>query len=218
MYMPQKAKYYPTIDNTTRNPYGISDEVVELARKKPIAQRLVSCYFRTPVYGWDAEGDRLPIFSVLRASSPQVYAMRSEPSHIERKRLEDQLPIFTPYCVLTYSFQLRAYYPICYTCLMDFNILQSDNKDIDLEQLRRELPNLPQIAYCGLATNGIDLFCIIPISTPQRYSDHARALIHQFRKSKVVIRVDDYIAHTRTLSSDPNGYFNENAVEFRKFY
>lgn len=218
MYTPQKAKYYPTIDNTIRNPYGISDEVVELARKKPIAQRKVSIYVRTPVDGSDAEGDRLPLFSILRANSPQVYALRNEPSYIEKKFLEDQLPVFTPYCVLTYNHQLRAYYPICYTCLMDFSILQSDNKDIDLQQLRKELPNLPQIAYCGLATNGIDLFCIIPISTPQRYSDHARALIHLFKQSNVVIRVDDYIAHTRTLSSDPNGYFNENALEFNQLW
>lgn len=215
---PPRWRFYPTIDNTTRNPYGIADEAIELMRRKPIAERPVSCYVRTPVDGADYNGDILPISALLTANSPQVEAMRKEPSYIEQKSIYDKLPIFTPCCVLCYHRSSRTYYPINYTSLLDFDILQDDNPTVDFAGLKQELAGLPQIYYCGLATNGIDLFCVVPISTPQRYADHARALIRQFRKSGIIIRVADSITHTRTISSDPSGHFNENAVEFRQLW
>ena len=66
--------------------------------------------------------------------------------------------------------------------------------------------------------NGIDLFCVVPIIAPKRHVDHARALVTIFRKQGVIIRVDDYITHTRTLRLDPEGYFNPKAVEFTQLW
>lgn len=211
-------RFYPTEANTTENPLGVSDEAVEAMRAKPIGQRLVSCFVRILVDGADYNGDWLPLGALLNANSPQVEALRIEPSWIEKKRMEDELPIFTPCCVLQCIPETRTYYPINYTCLLDFDILQDDNPTISLDELKPELATLPQMAYCGLATNGIDLFCIIPISTPQRYAAHARALIHQFKRQGIIIRVADSITHTRTLSSDPSGHFNENAAEFTQLW
>ena len=159
-----------------------------------------------------------PIYDVLMEVPEylvaEIMAIRNEPSFIAKKRMEDELPIFTPCCTLCYHRSNRTYYPVVYTYIMDFDILQDDNPNFDFVELKRELSALPQVYYCGLATNGIDLFCIVPISTPQRYADHALALIRQFRKSGIIIRVADTITHTRTLSSDPSGHFNEDAVEF----
>lgn len=211
-------RFYPTEANTTNNPLGVSDEAVEAMRIKPIGQRLVSCFVRSLVDDADYNGDLLPLGALLNADSRQVEALRNEPSYITRKQLEDKLPIFTPCCVLRYNWSSRTYYPINYTCLLDFDILQDDNQTISIDDLKTELATLPQVYYCGLATNGIDLFCIVPISTPQRYAAHARALIHQFKKQGIIIRVADSITHTRTLSSDPSGHFNENAVEFTKLW
>lgn len=213
---PPRWRFFPTIDNTTRNPYGIADEAIELMRRKPIAERLVSCYVRTPVDGVDYNGDILPIFSLLMANSPQVETMRKEPSYIERKSIYDKLPVFTPYCMLRYDFTIGFYYPIAYSCLLDFDIRQADNPTLDLKELKRELSTLPQIAYCGLATNGRDIFCVVPIAAPQRHCEIARALVGLFRRQGVIIRVDDFITHTRTISSDHEGYFNPNAVEFTR--
>lgn len=223
IYRPQRQesprwRFYPTIDNTTRNPYGISDEAVELMRRKPIAERLVSCFVRTPVDGADYNGDALPIGALLNAASPQVEAMRKEPSYIGRKSFYDKLPVFTPYCTLRYDFTIGFYYPIAYSCLLDFDIRQADNPTLDLKELKRELPALPQIAYCGWATNGRDIFCVVPIAAPQRHSETARALVGLFRRQGVIIRVDDFITHTRTISSDHEGYFNPNAVEFTRLW
>lgn len=215
---PPRRRFFPTIDNTTRNPFGISDDAVEQMRRKPIGERLVSCYVRTPVDAADYNGDLLPISALLTANSPQVEAMRKEPSYIERKSIYDKLPVFTPYCVLAYNFTLRKYCPITYTCLLDFDIRQADNPTIDLKELKRELTMLPQIVYCGLATNGRDIFCVVPIAAPQRHCEIARALVGLFRRQGVIIRVDDFITHTRTISSDHEGYFNPNAVEFTQLW
>lgn len=215
---PPRTKFYPTINNTIDNPFGIEDDVVELMRRKPIAKRIVSCYVCTPVDGADYNGDIMPISAFLSASSPQVEAMRNLTNPIQRKWNEDKLPVFTPCCVLRYDTGNRAYYPINYTCLLDFDIYQDDNPKINLDNLKQDLINLPQIYYCGLATNGIDLFCIVPILTPQRYSSHARALRSLFDKQGIIIRTYYQITHTRPLSSDPDGYFNDMAVEFTKLY
>ena len=187
-------------------------------RAIPIGQRLVSCFVRSLVDGADYNGDLLPLGALLNANSPQVEALRNEPSYIKKKQMEDELPIFTPCCLLRYYFGNRAYYPINYTCLLDFDIIQDDNPNIDFAELKPEQSALPQMAYCGHATNGIDLFCIVPISTPQRYSDHARALIHRFRNSGIIIRVADSITHTRTISTDPDARCKDNAVEFTQFW
>ena len=215
---PTQRKFYPVIGNTCSNPYGVADEVIDLMKQKPIGIRPVSCFVRTPVDGADHNGNYLPLGALLNADSPQIAALRMEPNYIKKKQMEDELPVFTPCCVLRYDFGNQTYYPINYTCLLDFDILQDDNPTISLDKLKPELATLQQVYYCRRATNGIDLFCIIPISTPQRYAAHARALIHQFKRQGIIIRVADSITHTRTLSSDPSGHFNENAVEFTQLW
>lgn len=213
---PTRRKLYPVIDNTIPNPYGVKDEAIDLMKQKPIGSRLVSCFVRTPVDGADYNGDYLPLGALLNADSPQIAALRMEPNYIKKKQMEDELPIFTPCCVLCSNPEARTYYPINYTCLLDFDILQDDNPTVDLAGLKQDLAELPQMYYCGLATNGIDLFCIVPILAPQRYTSHARALRELFGKQGIIIRTCYQIAHTRTLSSDLNGYFNDRAIEFEK--
>lgn len=214
---PMKRKYYPTLENTINNPFGISPEAVELMKKKPISKRLVSCFDTSPIDGADNNGDLLRLGALLNARSPQVEALRTEPSFIEKKRIENDLPIFTPCCVLRYDFTARKYYPINYTCILDFDIMKDDNPTIDFEELRRDLSALPQTYYCGLATNGIDLFCIVPISAPQRYEEHAATLVRLFKQQGVNIRIAEEVTHARTISTDPSGYFNENPKEFTMF-
>jgi len=215
-------RFYPTEANTTNNPLGVSDEAVEAMRANPIRKRRVSCFDTTPIINENRGGIFKSIYNVLTEVPEylvaEIMAIRNEPSFIARKQMEDGLPIYTPCCVLCYHRSSKTYYPINYTCLLDFDILQDDNPNIDFVELKPALEALRHIYYCGRATNGIDLFCIVPISTPQRYAAHARALIHQFKKQGIIIRVADSITHTRTLSSDPSGYFNENAAEFTKFW
>lgn len=215
---PTQRKFYPVIDNTCSNPYGVADEAIDLMRQKPIGRRLVSCYVRTPADGADYNGDYLPLGALLNADSPQVAALRMEPNYIKKKQMEDELPVFTSCCVLRYDFGNQTYYPINYTCLLDFEIFREDNPQINFDELKQDIIQIPQIYYCGLATNGIDLFCIVPILAPQRYTSHARALRELFGKQGIIIRTYYQIAHTRTLSSDPNGYFNDRAIEFTKIF
>lgn len=212
---PMKLKYYPTLENVTNNPYGISDESVELIKKKPFFQRVVSCFVRNNIDGADANGDLIRLGALLNARSQEVEQLRNEQSLVERLHIEEGLPIFTPFCTLQYDFTKRTYYPITYTCLLDFDIRQESNQGIDLTDLKHELSELPQMYYCGLATNGIDLFCIVPIAYPKRYSDHAAELIRIFRKQGIIISISDEIAHTRTISTDKDGYFNDRAEAFR---
>ena len=94
------AKRYPTECNTAAKlvidggfELKVSDAVVELVKLKPIGKRLVSAYVRTPVFGWDADGDRLPLSALLNANSPDVKRLRNEPRSFEQKRIEQALPV-----------------------------------------------------------------------------------------------------------------------------
>lgn len=220
-----KSKRYPTEYNTATQlvisdgvVLTVSDEVVELLKLKPIGKRLVSAYVRTPVYGWDADGDLLPLAALLNAHSPEVLRLRNEPSYIEQMRIQEELPIYSPCCVLRYDWSHRLYFPICYTCLCDFDIFKTDNPSVDFELLKQEISQLPQVYYCGFAPNGKDLFCLVPILAPQRYEEHALALRMLFKEYGIIIRVNVNVVHTRSISTDLNGYFNEKAVEFTQLW
>jgi len=254
---PMLKKFYPTSDNTIENPMGISDEEIESVKRKPISERIVSFFFKTPLDAPNSSVREAYLRPLLETIYPQVEAVRIEPNYIKKKHMEDELPIFTPCCFLNYgyknvfvgerqdydsitleplgknvsfvekqplsirhyqTYESKPYYfPINYTCLLDFDIRQDDNPTTNLDELKSKLQKVLFIAYCGRATNGIDLYCIVPISTPQRYDEHATALRRLFRQKGVIIRVADSITHTRTISSDPSGHFNGNAVEFTKF-
>lgn len=213
-------RMFPDENNVIENPIGISIESIERVKSEPIFARMVPVYLRRPLDVANYNGDLLPLESLLNADYPDVAELRNEPNYIKKQQLLDGLPIFVPCCVLCGHVdywskpQVLTYYPTSYTCLLDFDILQDDNPAINMQDLKKELTRLPQIVYCGLATNGQDIWGIVPISTPQRYESHAQALVRLFRNLGVIIRVSFNIAHIRMMSGDRDGYFNENAKEF----
>ena len=108
-----------------------------------------------------------------------------------------------------------VYYPVALTGVMDCDILQEDNQDMDMQEVKKYLCQLPQIAYCGRNYYGSGLMCLVPIMAPQRYTEHAKALRKAFAKSGLHVRVNYSVLHVRFVSYDANAYFNERASEFK---
>ena len=183
------------------NPLGISEEVIELAKSTPIFER------RVRVYAYPEEdieigpiGINDSLGSILRNRSAENYQW-----------------LYTPTCNLTYTMVGNevVYYPVALTGVMDFDILQEDNQDMDMQEVKKYLCQLPQVAYCGRNYYGSGLMCLVPIMAPQRYAEHAKALRKALARSGVKVRVNYSELHVRFVSYDANAYFNEEAVEFK---
>ena len=192
---------YPTKRNMIANPLGISEEVIELAKSTPIFERQMR------VYAYPEEdieigpiGINDSLGSILRNRSAENYQW-----------------LFTPACNLVYKIVENnlLYYPVAYTSLMDCDILQEDNQDMDMREVKKYLCQLPQIAYCGRNYYGSGLMCLVPIMAPQRYTEHAKALRKAFARSGLHVRVNYSVLHSRLVSYDPDAYFNECASEFK---
>ena len=191
-------KYYPTLENTEPNRFGIAPDVIALVKAKPIFDRIVSVYRYNQSRQMSAAGDLSKLSNVLGIETDT-----------------DAPLLFTPSCAMSYRVQSGKviYYPVAYTCLLDFDITTEDNPEIDMLELKRCLCAIPQIAYCGNRYNDDGLWCIVPILSPQCYSDHAEALRRRFVERGVIIDVSDTICHTRIVSSDTDAYFNMQAKE-----
>ena len=197
----RRKNMYPTKRNMIANPLGISEEVIELAKSTPIFER------RVRVYSYPEEdieigpiGINDSLGSILRNRSAENYQW-----------------LYTPTCNLTYTMVGNevVYYPVALTGVMDCDILQEDNQDMDMQEVKKYLCQLPQIAYCGRNYYGSGLMCLVPIMAPQRYTEHAKALRKAFAKSGLHVRVNYSVLHSRLVSYDPDAYFNERASEFK---
>ena len=183
------------------NPLGISEEVIGLAKSTPIFER------RVRVYAYPEEdieigpiGINDSLGSILRNRSAENYQW-----------------LYTPACNLVYKIVENnlLYYPVALTGVMDCDILQEDNQNMDMQEVKKYLCQLPQVAYCGRNYYGSGLMCLVPIMAPQRYTEHARALRKAFARSGLHVRVNYSVLHSRLVSYDPDAYFNEEAVEFK---
>lgn len=195
--------FYPTNDNIESNRLGIDSDVIRAIKAKPFFERLVSMYHYKQSNPMFVSGDLIRLGKIVN-----VDAITEDPI------------LFTPCCTLSYRIQNNKpiYYPIAYTCLLDFDITTLDNAEVDMIELKQELCAIPQIAYCGNRYNDDGLWCIVPILSPQRYLDHAETLRRLFRKTGIIINIDDEIVHTRLANYDPQAYFNDDAKEFTLLY
>ena len=197
----RRKNMYPTKRNMIANPLGISEEVIELAKSTPIFER------RVRVYSYPEEdieigpiGINDSLGSILRNRSAENYQW-----------------LYTPACNLVYKIVENnlLYYPVALTGVMDCDILQEDNQNMDMQEVKKYLCQLPQVAYCGRNYYGSGLMCLVPIMAPQRYTEHAKALRKAFERSGLHVRVNYSVLHSRLVSYDPDAYFNEEAVEFK---
>ena len=192
---------YPTKRNMIANPLGISEEVIELAKSTPIFERRVRVYaYPEDDIAIGPIGINDSLGAILKNRSAEIYQW-----------------LFTPACNLVYKIVENnlLYYPVALTGVMDFDILVEDNWGMDMEDMKRKLCQMPQIAYCGRNYYGSGLMCLVPIMALRRYADHARALRKAFERSGVKVRVNYSELHVRFVSYDANAYFNEEAVEFK---
>ena len=130
----------------------------------------------------------------------------------QRKSLKKELPAITPSG--TFSPIRNSQNLVAHSGLICIDIDSKDNPEItDWEGLKGRLSMINNIAYCGLSVSGKGAFVLIPIMFPEHHLEHFNA-IDVFFATYEGIMIDAAckdICRLRTISYDPNPYFNHHA-------
>lgn len=132
----------------------------------------------------------------------------------ERDRLKAKLPCVTPSGLFS---EHRASCLIRHSGLLQFDIDAKDNPHIrDMEQLRLQLSNIVNVAYCGLSVSGRGCWGLVPLAFPERHGEQSEALCQDFERLGVVLdRKPKSVVSLRGYAYDPDAYFKHNAVPYQ---
>jgi len=131
----------------------------------------------------------------------------------ERDQLKSTLPAITPSGIFSYRAEENL---IQHSGFMQFDIDFKDNSHVEnYDDLKSQLCNSSNVAYCGLSASGKGFYGLIPIKYPDKHKSQFRAL-HKVLK-KLGLNIDtapQNVASLRGYSWDPEGYFNHKAEPF----
>jgi len=142
-----------------------------------------------------------------------VKQIRSVDEKNERNKLKSTLPAITPSGIFKYRAADKL---IQHSGFIQFDIDFQDNQHIsNYDDLKTQLCNIENVAYCGLSVSGKGYWGLIPIQQPERHKQHFKALRNQFQR--IGLTIDDKpsnVAALRGYTFDPDAYFNHEAVPF----
>lgn len=97
--------------------------------------------------------------------------------------------------------------------VISIDIDAKDNPDIrDWEALKREVAELPFVAYAGISVSGLGIFALIPILDPMKHKEHFDALDRYFADYGLKLdRAPKNISSKRFVSYDPAPVWNADA-------
>lgn len=116
-----------------------------------------------------------------------IERLRTFTEKAERDRIKRSLPGITPSGLFSYRKKDGL---IRHSGLICIDIDAKENPEItDFEELKQRLARMQNIAYCSLSASGRrnGLFCLIPISSPEKHEQHFDALKGVFQKLGIVI-------------------------------
>lgn len=116
-----------------------------------------------------------------------IERLRTFTEKAKRDRIKRSLPGITPSGLFSYRKKDGL---IRHSGLICIDIDAKENPEItDFEELKQRLARMQNIAYCSLSASGRrnGLFCLIPISSPEKHEQHFDALKGVFQKLGIVI-------------------------------
>ncbi|GGC18278.1 hypothetical protein GCM10011386_07720 [Parapedobacter defluvii] len=141
-----------------------------------------------------------------------ITAIRSEPDKDKRKQLKQGLCAITPSALCKGG--RRAEHVISHTGLMAFDI---DDISGDTDRYFRMIKQNRHTLYLGMSASGNGLWGLIPITYPEKHSQHFEAMRIMFDDMGIKIDTAPKAVNSlRYLAYDENAYCNENAELFRQ--
>lgn len=102
--------------------------------------------------------------------------------------------------------------------VISIDIDAKDNPSVhDWEAMKRELAELPFVAYVGISVSGLGIFALIPVLDPMRHKQHFDALERDFAARGLVLdKAPKNISSKRFVSFDPAPVWNTEAEVYEK--
>lgn len=147
----------------------------------------------------------------------KVETIRATTDKKARDREKATLPAITPSGLFTRRHDTALIQHSGFVCL-DID-LKGNEAISNYTDLKREICQIKNVAYCGLSVSGTGFFILIPITCPEHHREHFNALRELFQK-RYTVRVDNTpdVSRLRGYSYDLEGYFNHNAISFSGLY
>ena len=138
---------------------------------------------------------------------------RSKP---ERNFLKAQLPAITPSGLFS---RREEAFLIKHSGLIQFDVDFQDNQHIvNFKDLKKEISQIQNVAYCGLSTSGNGYWGLVPIAYPERHLQHYEVLYKAFSNQGIVLdNKPKNVASLRGYSIDEEAYFNHTAKPLQIF-
>ena len=147
----------------------------------------------------------------------KVNEIRKLTDKTARDEIKATLPAITPSGLFKYRNSKNL---IRLSGLIQFDIDLKGNENIlNYAELKNQLCNIKNIAYCGLSVSGKGYWGLIPIAHPERHTEHFKEIEMGLKSYGIIIDpAPKSIVSLRGYSYDPEGYFNHNAEILSSLY
>jgi hypothetical protein len=145
--------------------------------------------------------------------SLEVEKIRNTADKKIRDKLKSKLPAITPSGLFS---KRNSNSLIKHSGFIQIDIDFKDNIHIkNYSDLKKQISNIREVAYCGLSVSGNGYWGLIPISEPTKHKQHFDALFLKFKRLGIIIdKSCKDISRLRGYSFDNDGYFNHSATKF----
>lgn len=145
-----------------------------------------------------------------------VEKLRNETDEKKRSKLKLLLPSITPSGVFSKR-NLNSL--VKHSNLIQFDIDFKDNQQIlNYSDLKKQISNIPNVAYTGLSVSGNGYWGLIPIAYAEKHKEHFTLIEQSF--FNLGIKIDPSgsdVTRLRILSYDPDPYYNHEAKILTSF-
>lgn len=192
---------------------GVLTQSTHTVTQSPLAVE-VSCFKN---YYTSSDPRSVDMLSWLNSGkySDQVKAIRTTEDKETRNKIKATLPGITPSGLFRYRNGDPANF-IKHSGLIQFDIDMKGNEHIgNYADLKKEICNISNVAYCGLSVSGRGYWGLVPIRYTEEHTAHFWGLYEAFKNLGMNLdtKPKDHCS-LRGYSYDPDGYFNHQAKVF----
>ncbi len=153
---------------------------------------------------------------LLKWLKSDKHAKKVQAIRAGQKGLKPTLPAITPSGVFSYRSESSL---ISHSGFIQFDIDFKQNTHIaNYNELKEQIANIPNVAYCGLSVSGTGYWGLIPIAYPERHRQHFDYVEGCFKQYGIIIDpAPKNVASLRGYSYDPVAHFNHQAEPLSKY-
>lgn len=205
------------------NVVSVKEEKERLEEKKRVPSDIlnntkVSVFQLTP-QGQTKVGD-VSLFDAIQMGEKykeniqQIRSIDRDTNEKEYKRKKMQIPMFTVSCLCGNS----AKNIDKYTNILCIDIDEKDNKQTNIEEIRKKVNNLPYTLFSSISVGGKGLYCLVAVDGEEKdFINHFKALEDDFQRMNIIIdKSCKNLNRLRVISYDTAAYYNEKAQIYTK--